>query len=85
MGQSPADLTFEAEDLGAMEHTLEVVEKLMAFLSHDSAVVREGAILGAARHMEGAFGGRLKARLHVMGASDPHPAVRELVSDILDS
>jgi hypothetical protein len=69
----PCDLTFAAEELGSIDYSLPA---LVWLLSHDSAVVREGAIVGLAF---------LKSRIddllfHLMH-NDPSPGVRHVAQN----
>ena len=75
----PADLTFAAEALGRSELSWLVRHALKPLLAHASAVVREGAIYGLQKHMDG----NMRAALSVLSQSDPSPAVRVAAEDAL--
>jgi len=74
-----SDLTFAAECLGDVEPTV-AVPLLHGLLSHPEAVVREGAIYGAAEHLGEPW---LARRLEDMAAKDESPGVRAAASETL--
>lgn len=77
-GTYPPDLTFIAEALGPLEPKGEVRVALIALLSHEKTIVREGALLGLVHHVDRAW----MALRHV-SLSDSSPACRTLAQDIL--
>jgi HEAT repeat protein len=76
----PHDLTFAAERLGAYADR-RVRLPLVRLLRHESAVVREGAVLGLYHHATSAHVARALA---IVARADPSPAVRGTAVDALE-
>lgn len=74
-----ADLTFAAEALGRSELGWLVRHALKPLLTHASPVVREGAIYGLQKHIDGST----RAALSALSRDDPSPAVRLAATDAL--
>lgn len=80
-------LTFGVEILGeeVKDETI-VLPVIRRLLRHINAVVREGAILGAASFYSNNKPPQdIVDRLRVMSNSDPSPSIRSCASDILDT
>ena len=75
-----ADLTFAAEAAGTIEDPEGVRAVLRALLAHPSAVVREGAIYGLARHLNG----EMRTALLQLTASESSPGVSSAIRDVLE-
>ncbi len=76
---STANLSFAAESMGlATDHGF-VIGTLVPLLVHDSAVVREGAIYGLAKHLTG----DLEQRLRNMAQADASWGVRQAAQEAL--
>jgi len=75
----PPDLTFAAEALGRSELGWLVRHTLRPLLAHASAVVREGAIYGLQKHIDGS----IREALSVLSRNDPSQAVRMAAEDAL--
>lgn len=76
----PIELTFAAEIASRLDDSVGVRAALMPLLNHESAVVREGAILGLASHVDDA----VRTKLRGLVASDPSAAVRSMAADVLE-
>ncbi len=75
----PAQLTFAAELLGSTADMDRSESLLMSLTSHNSALVREGAVYGLQRLLSPAA----KARLRILSESDASPGVREAAAEAL--
>ena len=73
------DLTFAAEIAGRLSDSAAVRRTLLPLLSHDDAVVREGAIYGLAPHAEET----VRSALARLSASDPSAAIRLAATETL--
>ena len=76
----PTLLTFAAEALRLAETTPEVVKSLQTLLTHPKSYVREGALLGAAAHLEVEA---LKQAVEKLRNEDPFETLRDIASEIL--
>jgi hypothetical protein len=79
-GLAPHDLTFAAEALGAMADTSRAQAALLQLLRHESALVREGAVYGAAKLLPSAS---LEVVLEEISKRDPSNGVRTAAADVL--
>ena len=80
MGFIPdSTMTFAAEYLGTDVDSETIRHTLIPLLDHQSAVVREGAILGLSRHRND----EVNALLQQIAKTDASPAVREVAEDFL--
>lgn len=77
---SPAELTFVAERIGA-EFGSDAIPLLLMLLQHHRPVVREGAVLGLAHHVEEP---RVHEALARVARFDTSNAVREVAQDALE-
>lgn len=73
------DLTFAAEALGLIEGP--PLALLGTLARHSSALVREGAVYGLARHRSSLLA---QVPLERLAKSDPSPGVREAATEALD-
>ena len=81
-----ADLTFAAEIAGRATDSPSVRRVLAPLLAHREAVVREGAIYGLGRHIDGLavhLDVEIQGRLRELVATDPSAAVREAAQDAI--
>ena len=76
MDIDPSRLTFEAEELGERPGASEPLLKL---LTHDSPLVREGAVDGLANHMK-----MIIDRMRQVQQQDSSKGVRQAIEDALD-
>lgn len=76
-----ADLTYALEIIGAECQEPWVESLLLQFLEHSEALVREGAVLGLARHHAVPL---VRDRLQDIAESDPSPGVRAAAQDVLN-
>jgi len=72
----PPDLTYAAERLGSVDDSAAVRRALRPLLRHRCATVREGAIYGLERHLDG----DLVTKLFRMAMEDSNTAVREVAT-----
>jgi len=78
----PEELTFAAEIAGknaTLKNSKLVINKLMSLLSHESPLVREGAILGLGNHINSS----IKRKLADMANFDPSKAIRITAKTIM--
>jgi hypothetical protein len=76
-------LTFAAEILGRMVQTAMAADLLLVILrDHPSPLVREGAVLGLAHHLDRVG---VRAALEHASANDPSPGVRRAASETLET
>jgi hypothetical protein len=73
------DLTFAAEYMGKCTDINLVKKVLFPLLSHEDAVVREGAIYGLTNHLDSV----VKFKLFNISKNDKSKAVREAASNII--
>jgi len=74
-----ADLTFAAEAAGRIPDSDRVKKALLPLLKHPSAVVREGAIYGLARHLDK----QIATALEKLAYEDDSPGVREAALELI--
>ncbi len=79
-GLRPADLTFAAEAAGEINDSIEVRRVLCALLTHGAPLVREGAIYGLVKHLDG----ETRSILEEVAGTDPSPGVREAAAESLE-
>ena len=77
----PAQLTFALEHLGANAPNEIAVPALIAHMSHASALVREGALIGADYCTRDS---RIAGALAEVAASDPNDGLRKEAQGLLD-
>jgi HEAT repeat protein len=75
-----ATLSFAAEAAGNIEEFSSVRDILLNLLKHKSALVREGAIYGLARHIDE----EMFDTIRNIGFNDPSPGVREAALEAID-
>jgi hypothetical protein len=71
--------TFDLEALGDGSDSAAIRTKLIPFLSHPDAVMREGAIYGIARHVDD----DVMALIRRMAADDSSDGVRTAAQDLI--
>ncbi len=79
----PTSLTFAAEHMGKAKDAALVVRTLTPLLSHESAYVREGALIGLWQHSD-ALPPDVVERVRRMADSDESPGVRAVAGDFCD-
>lgn len=75
-----ADLTFAAEIVGDVHDHSAVLSILLPLLEHDEAVVREGAVYGLSKHLDGT----VREALGRIAEIDPSCVVRRAAIDVLE-
>jgi HEAT repeats len=77
----PHHLTFAAEAAGRIADRVAAVDALLPLLGNASALVREGAVYGLARHIDR---GDVRQRLAELATRDPSPGVRDAAREALE-
>jgi hypothetical protein len=76
----PHMATLAAEQLGAHSNGDGVIDTLLALLEHSAPLVREGAVLGLAHHLERSG---VRAQLEKVAAGDSCPGVQSTARGVV--